>query len=454
MQPEKTLLLIGHPTEAVLKAKALGLDVILFQHKSKFDQAQAEYADVVVLMDYTDHDSTLALAEAAHRAWGFSVALSMTDPGLEIAGQINDLYDLPGTGFAVSHLLRDKWAMRQRLAGSGSGSGSGPGSGSGLATVGARLVTDHDSMLAFGKAYGYPFIVKPADLSGGFGVNLINSATEVDAAWTRLRGWQEEGMGKGPSSLLTVGDFVMEEYIDGPEYSVEAFSFSGRHVVVAVTEKMVDDKYFAELGHVVPARVTPALEQDIVTAVTSFLDAMGLTDGPSHTEIRVGPHGPAVIESHNRAGGDRIRDLVQAVYGIDLTRYIVGWPFGLVEELPERPIPAGGACVRFFHGAAGRVEAVRGLAEVREHPDVIAAEAYVKAGDTVRPLRDNFDRLGLVAVSGPDSDAAVRRCEELIENLVRIDVIDVHDVHDVNDVNDVAETVSGERAAAGSAIHS
>jgi biotin carboxylase len=410
MRREKTLLLIGHPTEGVLTAKSLGLDVILFQHKSKFAEDQARYSDVMFLIDYTDSDTALVLADVAQRTWGFSAALSLTDSGVELAGRINDLYDLGGTGFDVSHLLRDKWAMRRRLAGAG------------LPTVGAMPVNGRESLQSFADAYGYPFIMKPADLSGGFGVRKVSGPGDLDAAWQRLRNWQESGMGKGPSSILPIGGFLMEEFVDGPEYSIEAFSFAGRHVVIAVTEKLIDDQYFAELGHIIPARVPTAVEQEIVAAVTRFLDVAGVTDGPTHTEIRLSPSGPVVIESHNRAGGGRIKDLIQAVYGIDLTRYIVGWPFGLVDDLPGRPEPAGGACVRFLYGAAGRVEAVHGITDARDHPGVIAAESFVAPGDEVRPLRDNFDRLALVAVRGADSDAAFSLCDELLGNLVRVDV--------------------------------
>jgi hypothetical protein len=131
-----------------------------------------------------------------------------------------------------------------------------------------------------------------------------------------------------------------------------------------------------------------------------------------------------VIESHNRFGGDHIKDLLQSAYGIDLVRLAVGWPFRLVGELQERPRPLGGACVRFLHRDPGRVVAVGGIEELRAQPEVILAELKVQAGDMVRPLRNNWDRLGLVAVAGPSSDAAVARCEELIQASVRIEMGD------------------------------
>ncbi|WP_433241348.1 ATP-grasp domain-containing protein [Streptosporangium sp. CA-135522] len=406
--PERTLLLIGHQTSTVRKAKALGLAVILLQHRSKFEPEQAELADVLLLADYTDPSVARPLIEAAHRAWGFSAAVSLTEPGLEVAGWANDRFGLGGTGFAASHRLRDKWEMRRHLAGSGA------------KTIGASLVRDRDSLAAFGAAHGYPFIVKPTDVAGGFGVFRVGGAAEVDDAWDRVQRVRRTGVDRGPTDLFRIGEFIMEEYVSGPEYSVEAFSFGGRHVVIAVTEKLVDEAHFAELGHALPARLDLGAEQEIVAAVTAFLDVIGIADGPSHTEVRVGRDGPVVIESHNRIGGDHIDELVEAAYGVDMAAYAVGWPFGLVEELAGRPRPLAGACVRFVHTGAGRIEGVEGVETVRARPDVLIAQVTASAGDVVRPLADNWDRLGLVAVRGSDTDAAVRLCEDLVANSVNI----------------------------------
>lgn len=413
MKPDKTLLLIGHPTEAVVKAKALGLDVILFQHKSKFEPAQAELADATFLVDYTDMSVTLPLAESARQIWGFSAALSLTDPGLEAAGRINDRYRLGGTGFLISNRLRDKWAMRRFLATAGA------------ATIGAELVTDRESLTSFGATYGYPFIVKPVDLAGSFGVLRVDDAAGAGRAWEQIVHMRATGVDRGPAALFTVAEFLMEEFVGGPELSVEAFSFAGRHVVLAVTEYETDDAHFAKLGHTVPARIDAAMEDQIVATVTEFLSVVGLTDGLSHTEVRIGEFGPVIIESHNRGAGDHIMDLVHAAYGVDLVSYAVGWPFGLVEELKVRPRPIGGGCVRVLRGRApGRIVAIDGIAELNARPDVIAAEVYVRPGDLLRPIQDDFDRLGLVAVAGPDSEAALALCKELIASSVHIQIDD------------------------------
>lgn len=404
MNPGKTLMLIGHKAETVRKAKALGLDVIFLQHKSQLEPEQSALADMTFVVDYRNWSDVRPIVEMAHQTWGIAAALSLTEPGLDTAARINDLLGLGGTGYQISRRLRDKWQMRCHLAASGADS------------IAFRLVSDRESLSAFGDAHGYPFITKPTDMTAGWGVLRVASPAQVPRIWDEIQRLRREGVTYG-TTLFTIQDFLMEEYVSGPEYSVEGFSFGGRHTVIAVTEKLVDPERFAELGHTLPARIDQDLERAIVGAVRRFLDAIGLDDGPSHTEVRVGARGPVVIESHNRVGGDHIGDLLRAAYGIDLVEYTLGWPFRIVAELPDRPRALAGACIRFLYGSSGRVVELGGLDEVRVRPEVLAAELSVEVGDVLRPLHNNWDRHGLVAVCHRDSHAAARLCDELIRSL-------------------------------------
>ncbi len=405
LSPERTLLLIGHQTDTVRKAKALGLGVILIQHRDKFEAVQAELADVTLIADFTDWSVVAPLAEAARQIWGYAAAVSLTEPGLEIAGRINDRYGLGGTGYEPARLLRDKWAMRQHLVAVGA------------PTVAARLLDDRAGLSAFGAEHGYPFVVKPTDLTAGFGILKVTGPDDEDRVWEQVSRLRAVGMDRG-STLYQVQDFLLEEYITGPEFSIEALSFEGRHIVVGITEKSVDPDHFAELGHAMPARVEPGVEARIVAEVGRFLDAIGIRNGPSHTELRISPRGPLVIESHNRVGGGHIGELVEAAYGIDLISYTLGWPFRLVEELTERPEPIGGACARALLAPPGRVEGIEGIEELRAHPAVLAVDLAAHDGAIVRPMQDNWDRLGLVAVTAEDTDAAVKLCEDLVATAV------------------------------------
>lgn len=412
MNPERTLMLIGGLDDAVEKAKGFGLHVLLLQHPTKVTPAQERLADVLRVVDYTDWAATEPVVRELHRTHGFRAAVSLTEPGLEPAGRVNDLFQLGGTGYEVARRFRDKWATRRYLA------DRDP-----LAVAAAPL-RERADLTAFGARHGYPFIVKPTDATASIGVFRVADPADADRVWAevqRLRGTRTDRV----STLFVLGEFLMEEYVDGPEYSVESFSFAGRHVVVAVTEKFTADGHFAELGHALPARIDEGVEREIRESVIRLLDLTGFTDGVCHTEVKVDARGPRVIEGHTRLGGDAIPDLVRAAYGIDFTTLAVGWPFGAVDELPDRPMPHAAACTRFVVvDTPGVVTSVDGVAAADSQDDVLAVRLNAKPGDEVRPLRDNWDRLGLVAVSGPDTDAAIRRGAEVIRETLRIEFTD------------------------------
>jgi biotin carboxylase len=411
MNPERSLLLVGATDETVAKAKQLGLYVLLLQHPTKINAEQERLADHVEVVDYTRWDLVEPIAKRLRDSPGFAAATSITEPGLENAGRINDMFALGGTGYEVTRRFRDKAVMREHLAGDPD-------------AVRAQPLYAREDLDAFGERNGYPFIVKPTDATASIGVHRLDGPADAERVWAgvrRLSGTRTDRV----STLMLLQDFLMEEYLDGPEYSVESFSSAGRHVVIAVTEKFTDPAHFAELGHAVPARLGTAVEERVRAAVTGFLDRLGVKDGVCHTEVRIGARGPRVIESNNRIAGDAIPDLVHSVYGIDTVTLALAAPFGLAEELPERPEAHGGAAVRSVVGRPGDVvESVDGVAEAQALADVLAVRISAKPGETVRPLRDNWDRLGLVAVTGEDTAAAILRGAELVGDVVKVRVKD------------------------------
>jgi biotin carboxylase len=395
---KEAILIIGGRLQAIEKAKALGLSVVFLQHKERFLPGQAEAADALILADYLDWDVARPLVRAAHEAYGFTKVVSLVDQAMELVGRINDLLRLDGTSYEVAHRFHDKLAMREWLGKAG------------FETVAAEEIKDAAALRRFGSRYGYPFVLKPVDGTGSRGVIRIDDPGETGEAWCRSVGLQ----GRNDLPLATffpVGRFIAEEFIDGPEYSVESFSFSGRHVAVSVTDKI--SAGVVEMGHAEPALLAPHDEAALVDRVVAFLQTMGLRDGVSHTEVRMSAAGPRIIESHNRVSGDRVMDLVEAVYGIDLEQYAVGWPHGLVQELAGRPSPRCAAATRFLTAAPGTVVAIEGEEEVRAHPAVLDLDLAVGVGDEVQAVADNFYRPGQVLVAAPDTATATEVCAAL-----------------------------------------
>jgi biotin carboxylase len=387
----EVILIIGGRLQAIEKAKALGLSVVFLQHKERLLPGQAEAADALILADYLDWDVARPLVLAAHEAYGFTKVVSLVDQAMELVGRINDLLRLDGTSYEVAHRFHDKLAMREWLAKAG------------FETVGAQEIKDAAALRGFGARYGYPFVLKPVDGTGSRGVVRIEGPGEIGDAWRRsvgLRGRKDLILAK----FFPVDRFFAEEFVDGPEYSVESFSFNGRHVVVSVTDKLSTG--VVEMGHAEPAVLPAEDEAALVDHVVTFLETVRLRDGVSHTEVKMSAAGPRIIESHDRVSGDRVMDLVETVYGIDLETYAVGWPHGLVQELADRPSPRCAAATRFLTAAPGTVIAIEGEEEVRAHPAVLDLDLAVGVGDEVQAVADNFDRPGQVLVAAPDTAAA------------------------------------------------
>lgn len=399
-QPPQTILLVGGNDEVLRKATGLGLRVLLLRHPSaELTETQQQLADEVHVVDYTDWDATSALVRRLSPQVG--AAVSLTEAGLDCASRLTDLLGLPGSGHAVIRLTRDKLAMRAHLA------AVDPDA------VPAAQLSGRKDLVDFGERHGYPFIVKPVNATASFAVFRVDSPDQLDEVWSAVDSLH--GTRTARSMVpYTIDKFVIEKYLDGEEYSVESFSFDGRHVIIAITEKFLEPRSFTELGHVLPARITAHDEEQIRQVVSRFLDNLGVRDGVGHTEVRLGSNGPGVIETHNRPGGDAIGDLVRGAYGIDLVEYTLGWPFRLVPALPDRPVPLRAASTRFLVSPVhGVVEAVAGVAEARDQPDVLTIQVSTRPADPVRPVQDNWDRLGLVAATGSDPDAALARAAEV-----------------------------------------
>ncbi|MBP0460440.1 ATP-grasp domain-containing protein [Streptomyces montanisoli] len=397
-----TVLVLGGRIQTVRKAVGAGLRVVLVQHREHFVPESAELAEAVVIADYTDWDVLAPLVDGLHRAYGFSRVVTLTEPGLVPAGRIAERLGLPGNPARTCELLTDKLGMRDHLNG-------GPAAD---LSVPAAEVDDAGSLRAFGAEHGYPFVVKPVDATASLGVWKVTGPAGIQAAadgMAALRARTDLQWG----SFFRIGRFLAERYIPGPEFSVEAFSFDGRHVVLAVTEKFSDGAL--ELGHAQPARLDAADEEAITAAAVRFLDAMGLTTGPSHTEIRLAPDGAKVIEGHNRIGGDRIVDLLEAAYGADLELWTITWPFGLMDPVTQRPEPKCSAATRFLTAAPGTVTEVRGADKAAAAEGALDVDLLVGPGSTVNALTGNWDRVGQVIATGPDTDTAVATCDRMAE---------------------------------------
>lgn len=395
------VLLVGGKLKHVRKARELGLDVVLAQYPDEYDRSFAPYVDQALLLDYGDIDRLLPLVRGLHEAYPFQAAVSLFELGLLPAARINEDLGLIGESVETVELLLDKWRMRRHLDAKGV---------SPVASAVGRSVRD---VREFAKAHGLPIIVKPIRESGSLGVFRVRDQADVDAVAERFRSLDDGHWVTGDlSSADSFAEFLMEEYLDGPEISVETLSFDGRHVVIAVTDKELGPN-FVEIGHSQPSRCSAETLHEVSQLVADFLDAVGLRNGPAHTEVKLTTRGPRIVESHNRIGGDRINELAEIAYGVDMERYALGARFGLVQPLTTSPEPRGGVAIRFLTPEPGRVVEVTGVDAVRADPAYVDLQLDLVPGDDVPPLTWNEDKVGHVIARGATTAEAIAHGKRL-----------------------------------------
>ncbi|MFJ7272718.1 ATP-grasp domain-containing protein [Streptomyces sp. NPDC099050] len=391
----RVLLIGGRHPAAARAAREAGLQVHYLGVREGAPAWLATGSDEATLLDDPAPDTVISAAKTIHAEQPFGVAVSMSDAYVEAAAVINESLGLPGNSPGVPRAVNDKARMREILHDSAVG-----------AVIAARVSTA-DEVQGFAAEMGYPFVLKPVDGSGSRGVTLVRDEDGLVDAVARTVGATAAA---DPESV-----WIAEEYLRGPEFSVETFSTDGTHHLLSVTEKFKGPN-FVEIGHLVPARVSADVVRGMTAEVSACLDAVGLTEGPAHTEIVLTARGPRVVETHCRPGGGGIVELVRLAVGLDVQRITFDWLAGRPLNLDGAAEPQG-AATWFLTPGAGTVSSVSGLDEV------LSAEGVTEVYDTVAPgavigeLRSSSDRAGAVIATGDTPDEALRRAREAVGRL-------------------------------------
>lgn len=160
----------------------------------------------------------------------------------------------------------------------------------------------------------FPVIVKPTDRSGSRGVTKINTENELDEAINRAIGYSLEN------------EAIIEEFIEGQEYSVEYISQNGEHNFLALTRKITTGSpNFVEIGHIQGETIDIELLNEIKRVIEKSLNSLNIKNGASHSEIMITRDKKIyIIEIGARMGGDCIgSDLVEISTGINFIKKII-----------------------------------------------------------------------------------------------------------------------------------
>lgn len=156
-------------------------------------------------------------------------------------------------------------------------------------------------------------IFKPSNNSGSRGIYLYDETKNLQDAYSY-------------SKQYSTNDVVLvEEFMKGPEVSVEAFVINGEINIIQITDKITTGApYFVEMGHTQPSSLPNDIQSQIKKVAIKGIQALNINKGPAHVEIKVTEQGPKIVEIGARLGGDHITtDLVPLSTGVNMVELTI-----------------------------------------------------------------------------------------------------------------------------------
>ena len=378
---------------AIKKAKELGLKVIAVDMDPK--AIGFEEADVNLVISTIDVPNVVKVAEKYQIDGVMTLASDM--PMRTVAAIVKKL-GLIGISDDTALKATNKAIMRQAL------------SDYGVPIPKFYTATNEEEYVAAVKEIermGYRCIVKPADNSGSRGVKLLESFDEeiVRAAYKYSRTYSRNG------------DVVVEEYMEGPEVSVETLSINEKCNIIQITDKLTTGApYFVEMGHNQPSKLSPEICKQIEKVSIAANKAIGITEGPSHTEIKVTAEGPKIVELGARLGGDNITThLVPLSTGVDMIECCIRIALG--EEPDITPKFHKASAIRYIRSDVGFIEEINGLKEAESVPGIRQVSIVHGVGETSKKIQSSVDRIGFVIAQENTIKGAVDACEKALEKV-------------------------------------
>ena len=261
------------------------------------------------------------------------------------------------------------------------------------------ILSGPDALADVRERITYPCITKPTDNSGSRGVMLVHNEDELRDAVAYS---SENGRS---------GGVMVEEYMRGPEVSVEIIATGGEPHVLQVTDKLTTGApHFVEMGHSQPSRLAAADLEKIRDLACRAVKAVGIENGPAHVEIILTPTGPKMVELGARMGGDCITThLVPLSTGINMIEATIRIACG---ETPDiTPKFEKGSAIRFLDAPHGTIAAIEGADEAAAVDGVREISFTKGVGDVVGEIGSSTDRVGFVIAQANDAAEAVDVCE-------------------------------------------
>lgn len=391
MKEQKQIMIIGAgilQVPAIVKAKEMGLKVIAVDMDP--NAPGFKLSDELIQLSTIDIENSL---KKALELQPDAIITLASDMPIRTVAAIGEKCNLNTISFETALNATDKGKMRKKLKEMN------------VPVPHFFIVSSMEQYLQATKHFMGKFIVKPADNSGSRGIVLVEDLNNINEAY-----WYAKKHSKS-------GEVLVEEYMVGPEVSVETLTINGKTHVIAITDKLTTGApHFVEMGHSIPSQLPSRVQIEIKELAVAAIEAIGINVGPSHTEIIVTPEGPKIVELGARLGGDNITThLVPLATGIDIVEWSIRLALGEDVKLPQ--IQSKGAAIRYLKTDEGILNSVNYPSSLKQKNGVNEIVITKKSGDRITKIGSSNDRIGYVITQASSSKEAIEICEEAINSI-------------------------------------
>jgi biotin carboxylase len=316
-----------------------------------------------------------------------------------IVCRIADLLGLPNFGADAVENCRDKHRTRVLLAEAG------------LPQPQSDYAEDATEAARLAERFGYPVVVKPRGLAGSIGVLMATNPAELAGALDITLAAAATG------AQRHAGGVLVEQLIEGCELSVDCAVVAGTVTPLFLAHKRVAGApYFEEIGQLVDAADPLLTEPAIVSTLNRAHEVLGIQTGMTHTELKLSPEGPVIIEVNARAGGDLVPHTARGATGIDPALVAAQVATGTFTGAPATRHRVC-ASELVYPPRAGTIAEVI-LPDPAAHPNLAAAVALVGPGDQVAlPPEAYLDRCAYAITTGDDVESCVTALQAAVRDL-------------------------------------
>jgi biotin carboxylase len=373
---------------AIRKAKAMGLFVIA---TDKNPSAPGfEFADKHIVLDTKDVAGHVNFALHNKEKLNIAGAFAGADVAVTVAA-ITEALGLPGISLDVARRSNNKWLMKQRWLKDR------------IPTPYAEEVQSLKEAKQVLKRLGLPAMVKAIDNAASRGSRKISTMGDLEDAILDAR------------RHSTTDTALIEEYVQGPEQSVEYIAYSDMHYRFGMVDRHFGFEPFPiEIGHTNPSKLFEEIQESLYALVKNAAVSLGIDFGPYKADTILTTTGPMVLELPARlSGGFHSQYTTPLATGMDPINAALHIAIG--EKFPVKDAQAKykreAVCKAIFP-QPGKIVKIEGIEDARKLLGVEEIFLMVKEGDTILPYRNCSNRICYIITSGSQHEEAEKNWQK------------------------------------------